>query len=207
MPGAEARCQRVHDPSAKFRASQEPTWMWNAKGSVALSCSSSLSPVPRSPLVGAVWAGGWLALAVSGGTRSIPFSAAADAAPRLPAILSTPAEAWDDAVRPGGPGGSGLPVLHSPDSRRGRRGRGVGRQAAEPLEGGQGTSSAARRRGTNSLCDGRWIAFGRLPPQAPGVQIIDFGVPSTQEARAGLGARALPSRARQLRREVVGVDP
>jgi type IV secretion system protein VirD4 len=44
-------------------------------------------------LVGAVWAGAWLALAVSGGGH-LPFAAAADAAPRLPANMSDPAEAW-----------------------------------------------------------------------------------------------------------------
>ncbi len=47
-------------------------------------------------LVGAVWAGGWLALAISGKAQSLPFSAAFDAAPRLPASLSAPAEAWAD---------------------------------------------------------------------------------------------------------------
>ena len=45
-------------------------------------------------VVGAVWAGAWLSLAVSDGRGALPFSAAADAAPRLPANLSAPAEAW-----------------------------------------------------------------------------------------------------------------
>ena len=45
-------------------------------------------------LVGAVWAGAWLALAVSDGGGHLPFAAAADAALRLPANLSTPAAAW-----------------------------------------------------------------------------------------------------------------
>ncbi len=45
-------------------------------------------------VVGAVWAGAWLSLAVSDGRQGLPFSAAADAAPRLPANLSAPAEAW-----------------------------------------------------------------------------------------------------------------
>ena len=38
-------------------------------------------------LVGAVWVGAWLALAVSGGGH-LPFAAAVDAAPRLPAHMS-----------------------------------------------------------------------------------------------------------------------
>ena len=57
-------------------------------------------------LVGAVWAGAWLALAVSGSARAIPFSAAADAAPRLPANLNAPAAAWSkpfSQVLPGAP--------------------------------------------------------------------------------------------------------
>ncbi len=44
-------------------------------------------------LVGAVWAGAWLALAVTGG-EGLPFAAAADAVSRLPANLSDPAAAW-----------------------------------------------------------------------------------------------------------------
>lgn len=44
-------------------------------------------------LVGAVWVGAWLSLAVSDGRRGLPFSAAVDATPRLPANLSAPAEA------------------------------------------------------------------------------------------------------------------
>ncbi len=57
-------------------------------------------------LVGAVWAGAWVALLVSGGARGIPLSAAADAAPRLPAHLRVPAEAWRtpfSEVLPGAP--------------------------------------------------------------------------------------------------------
>ena len=54
-------------------------------------------------LVGAVWAGAWLALAVSGGGR-LPFAAAADAAPRLPANLSTPAGAWAEPYAEALPG-------------------------------------------------------------------------------------------------------
>jgi type IV secretion system protein VirD4 len=44
-------------------------------------------------LLGAVWAGAWLASLLTGG-GGIPFSAATDAAPRLPASLSEPSEAW-----------------------------------------------------------------------------------------------------------------
>ena len=55
-------------------------------------------------LVGAVWAGAWLALAVADGAQGLPFVAAADAAPRLPANLSAPAEAWAD------PFGQSLPA-------------------------------------------------------------------------------------------------
>jgi type IV secretion system protein VirD4 len=47
-------------------------------------------------LVGAVWAGAWLAFAASGSARAVPFSAASDAAPRLPANLSAPAAAWSE---------------------------------------------------------------------------------------------------------------
>ena len=47
-------------------------------------------------LVGAVWAGARLSLAVSDGRGGLPFSAAVDAAPRLLANLSAPAEAWAD---------------------------------------------------------------------------------------------------------------
>ena len=47
-------------------------------------------------LVGAVWAGAWLALAASDGTQGVPFSAAVDAAPRLPANASAPAAAWSE---------------------------------------------------------------------------------------------------------------
>lgn len=47
-------------------------------------------------LIGAVWAGAWLSLAVSDGAQRLPFSAAADAAPDLPANLSTPAAAWTE---------------------------------------------------------------------------------------------------------------
>ena len=54
-------------------------------------------------LVGAVWAGAWLALAVSGGGR-LPFAAAADAAPRLPVNLSTPARAWAEPYAEALPG-------------------------------------------------------------------------------------------------------
>ncbi|HPQ85375.1 MAG TPA: type IV secretory system conjugative DNA transfer family protein, partial [Actinomycetota bacterium] len=54
-------------------------------------------------LVGAVWAGAWLALAVSGGGH-LPFAAAADAAPRLPANLSAPAEAWAEPYAEALPG-------------------------------------------------------------------------------------------------------
>ena len=43
-------------------------------------------------LVGAVWAGAWLALTLFGG-GGVPFAAAADAAPRLPGHLSEPAAA------------------------------------------------------------------------------------------------------------------
>jgi type IV secretion system protein VirD4 len=46
-------------------------------------------------LVGAVWAGAWLALTVTGG-GGVPFAAAADAAPRLPANLNEPSEAWSE---------------------------------------------------------------------------------------------------------------
>jgi type IV secretion system protein VirD4 len=45
-------------------------------------------------LVGAVWAGAWLALAASDGAQGLSFSAAVDAAPRLPANASAPAAAW-----------------------------------------------------------------------------------------------------------------
>jgi type IV secretion system protein VirD4 len=46
-------------------------------------------------LVGAVWAGAWLALVLTGG-GGVQFSAAADAAPRVPANLSEPSEAWSE---------------------------------------------------------------------------------------------------------------
>lgn len=46
--------------------------------------------------VGAVWAGAWLALAVSGEAQGVPFSVAADAASRLPASLGSPASAWPE---------------------------------------------------------------------------------------------------------------
>ncbi len=45
-------------------------------------------------VVGAVWSGAWLALAVSGEAQGVPFSAAADAASRLPANMGSPASAW-----------------------------------------------------------------------------------------------------------------
>ncbi|HUM87447.1 MAG TPA: type IV secretory system conjugative DNA transfer family protein, partial [Actinomycetota bacterium] len=54
-------------------------------------------------LVGAVWAGAWLALAASGGGH-LPFAAAADAAPRLPAHMSAPAEAWPEPYAEALPG-------------------------------------------------------------------------------------------------------
>lgn len=44
-------------------------------------------------LVGSVWAGAWIALAVSGGGH-LPFTAAVDAAPRLPSHLGEPSLAW-----------------------------------------------------------------------------------------------------------------
>lgn len=49
-------------------------------------------------LVAMVWAGAWLALAMTDGAQTVRFSAAAAAAPQLPANLSTPAEAWPDPV-------------------------------------------------------------------------------------------------------------
>ncbi|WCO67968.1 type IV secretory system conjugative DNA transfer family protein [Iamia majanohamensis] len=55
-------------------------------------------------LVGAVWAGASLALAVAGDEPRLPFSAAADAAIRLPANLSTPAEAWAEPYAEALPG-------------------------------------------------------------------------------------------------------
>jgi type IV secretion system protein VirD4 len=55
-------------------------------------------------LVGAVWVGAWLALVVSGGARAVSFSAAADAAPRLPAHLDAPAEAWAEPFSEALPG-------------------------------------------------------------------------------------------------------
>src|SRR3546814_16624332 len=45
-------------------------------------------------LVVAVWSGAWLSLVVSGETRGLPFSAAAEALPRLPSNLRSPAAAW-----------------------------------------------------------------------------------------------------------------
>ena len=54
-------------------------------------------------LVGAVWAGAWLALAASGGGH-LPFAAAADAAPRLPAHMRAPAEAWAEPYAEALPG-------------------------------------------------------------------------------------------------------
>lgn len=56
-------------------------------------------------LVGAVWAGAWLALAVSGEVHGAPFSAAAGAASRLPANLGSPAAAWPEPY-------AGLSRLH-----------------------------------------------------------------------------------------------
>jgi type IV secretion system protein VirD4 len=47
-------------------------------------------------LVGAVWAGAWFALAVSGQALGVPFSTAADAASHLPANLGSPAAAWPE---------------------------------------------------------------------------------------------------------------
>lgn len=55
-------------------------------------------------VVGAVWAGTVLGAAVLGTTQRIPFSAAAQATPRLPANLSSPAEAWPDQYRERLPG-------------------------------------------------------------------------------------------------------
>lgn len=47
-------------------------------------------------LVGAVWVGAWVALAISGRAQSIPFSAAADATANLPGSWSHPAAAWPE---------------------------------------------------------------------------------------------------------------
>lgn len=47
-------------------------------------------------LIVAVWAGAWLALAVAGTAQAIPFSAAADAGPRLLTNVGSPASAWSD---------------------------------------------------------------------------------------------------------------
>ncbi|KAA0235925.1 MAG: type IV secretory system conjugative DNA transfer family protein [Actinobacteria bacterium] len=47
-------------------------------------------------VVGVVWAGAWLALVVSGEPVGVSFSAAANAIPRLPANLGSPASAWPE---------------------------------------------------------------------------------------------------------------
>lgn len=47
-------------------------------------------------LIGVVWAGASLALAVSGVGQGLPFSVAADAVPRLVADLGSPASAWPE---------------------------------------------------------------------------------------------------------------
>lgn len=57
-------------------------------------------------LVGAVWAGASLALAITGAGGSLPLTAAADAVLRLPANLSTPAEAWPEPYAEVLPGAS-----------------------------------------------------------------------------------------------------
>lgn len=57
-------------------------------------------------LLAAVWSGAWLAMALSGASESLPFAAAADAVPRLPASMGSPAEAWAEpyaAALPGAP--------------------------------------------------------------------------------------------------------
>lgn len=54
--------------------------------------------------LGAVWAGGWLALAVSGEAQEVPFSAAAHAAPRLLATPVSPAVAWPEPFADALPG-------------------------------------------------------------------------------------------------------
>lgn len=50
-------------------------------------------------IVGVVWAGAWLSATVSGASDVVPFSAAADAIPRLPGKLSSPAAAWPSPYR------------------------------------------------------------------------------------------------------------
>jgi len=47
-------------------------------------------------VVGAVWAGASLALAVSGKAQHVPFSVAADAASRLPTNVGSPESAWPE---------------------------------------------------------------------------------------------------------------
>lgn len=48
--------------------------------------------------IGAIWTGAWLALAVSGRAQGVPFSAAAEAAVRLPSTLGEPAAAWPEPL-------------------------------------------------------------------------------------------------------------
>src|SRR3546814_1727080 len=57
-------------------------------------------------LVVAVWSGAWLSLVVSGETRGLPFSAAAEALPRLPSNLRSPAAAWSKPYARALPGAS-----------------------------------------------------------------------------------------------------
>jgi len=54
-------------------------------------------------LIGMVWAGASLALAVSGEARSLSFATAAEAARRLPANLGSPASAWPEPYAHGLP--------------------------------------------------------------------------------------------------------
>src|SRR3546814_315384 len=68
-------------------------------------------------LVVAVWSGAWLSLVVSGETRGLPFSAAAEALPRLPSNLRSPAAAWSTPYAPALPGASlywGCTALSTP---------------------------------------------------------------------------------------------
>lgn len=57
-------------------------------------------------VIGAVWAGAWVALAASGKPQALPFAAAADAAGRLPESWGSPASAWPEpyaSTLPSGP--------------------------------------------------------------------------------------------------------